>query len=363
MKSSVPLHLGVFVLTPSAEVFSKGLGEYAPIRGAALAFRQALAAPGSYNYISLAHNLYGLLINPIAEKISTFDHWRLAPDHELLIIPFDALVTPGKKFLADERQITYLGSGASLASEVGERELGADVVIMAAPAFDGGERRSAQPSPADTFLPQFQQFLSAVSEQGAPLQFTDLLGALDEGKRIGEIFPNSQLLVGEEATEGHCKTLRSPGILHIATHGFYLNDDLIATQGVRGLKRVKTEHPPGIEEKERSCLQASWIGRRSLDHPLLNCGLAFSGSNQLYDGKNDGILTGMEVLGMDLEGTSLVVLSACETGVGEVLNGQGVMGMRQAFEVAGASSIVMSLWKVSDEAMAQLMERFYQELK
>lgn len=126
---------------------------------------------------------------------------------------------------------------------------------------------------------------------------------------------------------------------------------------------MKRKEPPGIEVEERQVFQTSWIGRRSLDHPLVNCELAFAGSNQLYDGTDDGVLTGMEVLGMNLDDTSLVVLSACETGVGKVLNGQGVMGLRQSFRVAGAKSMVMSLWKVSDAATAQLMERFYQELK
>ena len=102
--------------------------------------------------------------------------------------------------------------------------------------------------------------------------------------------------------------------------------------------------------------------KKTLDHPLLSCGLAFAGANRLQDGAEDGVLTGFEVLQMDLGNTSLVVLSACETGLGDVVAGEGVFGLRQAFRVAGVSSMVLSLWKVHDEATAELMENFYASL-
>ena len=100
-----------------------------------------------------------------------------------------------------------------------------------------------------------------------------------------------------------------------------------------------------------------------LGNPLLRSGLALAGANQRKSGDDDGVLTAMEAAALDLWGTKLVVLSACNTGVGEVKNGDGVYGLRRALVLAGSESQVMSLWSVSDKGTRELMIAYYTALQ
>jgi len=159
---------------------------------------------------------------------------------------------------------------------------------------------------------------------------SQLEGAEKEVKQAAELLPNSIVIIGEPATEEYVKSLKNPRILHIATHGYFKKGQY------------------------QSSTQA-----------MLNGGLLFAGVIDYdkmyirpYD-KDDGKLTAFEVMNMDLDSTELVVLSACETGLGQSSK-DGVYGLQRAFKVAGVQTIIMSLWKVSDEATQLLMTEFYQ---
>lgn len=162
--------------------------------------------------------------------------------------------------------------------------------------------------------------------------FAELPGTKNEVESISQILVGKglkiQALLGENALEESIKALVQPRILHIATHGFFHSDTS---------KKI---------------------------NPLLFSGLLLSGANKTISGQpnedvEDGILTAYEAMNLNLDNTDLVVLSACETGLGDIKNGEGVYGLQRAFKVAGAKSIIMSLWKVDDEATQELMVSFY----
>jgi hypothetical protein len=145
----------------------------------------------------------------------------------------------------------------------------------------------------------------------------------------------------------------------VATHGFFLSGRSKKGRRSRGLELAELATLAAKPSKAAPAPRARWRIRS----PLLRSGIALSGANHRRGGADDdGILTALEATGLDLHGTQLVALSACETGVGELVAGEGVFGMRRALVIAGADSQIMSLWKVDDEATRDLMIAYYRKL-
>ena len=146
-----------------------------------------------------------------------------------------------------------------------------------------------------------------------------------------------QIFTGSEASEAAIKSVRGSRVLHIATHGFF-----------------EPDQPQTDSASDR-------------ENAMLRSGLYFAGANRVLKGgaasagMEDGVLTAFEASGLTLQGTELVVLSACETGLGEVVNGEGVFGLRRALQEAGAETILMSMWKIPDNETRQLMTLFYKK--
>lgn len=188
-------------------------------------------------------------------------------------------------------------------------------------------------------------FGSDISPSADILRFSPIAGAVSETQAVAKILGVNPVL-GKEATETKLKNLVSPKLLHIATHGFFLEADAFRAQ------------PTALRVRALA----------HLEEPLARSGLALAGANAWLQGQptredeNDGLLTAEDILEMNLQGTELVVLSACDTGLGDVRPGQGVFGLRRTLAIAGAQTIIMSLWKVPDEQTRLLMEHFYQNL-
>jgi CHAT domain-containing protein len=181
-----------------------------------------------------------------------------------------------------------------------------------------------------------------------------LPGTEEEVKKINKTMSQNnwspKMFMGDNATEKNIKNLNNPKVLHVATHGFFEKDMVVGNENDQDKERVK-------------------------ENPLLRSGLMLAGASvTLYNRNNtifnaqkiesnyeDGILTAYEAMNLNLDNTELVVLSACETGQGEVKNGEGVYGLQRAFVIAGAKSIMISLWKVNDETTQKLMSAFYLE--
>lgn len=153
----------------------------------------------------------------------------------------------------------------------------------------------------------------------------------------------------ENASEENFKLVASPSLLHVATHGFFLQEDESSQEKILGIE---------VSQAKANPLLRSGLMLSNAEQAM--AGTSYESSNEVTT-TNNGILTAYEVLTLDLKNTDLVVLSACETGLGEIKSGEGVYGLQRAFQVAGAKSVIMSLWKVSDEATKDLMKHFYQE--
>ena len=161
----------------------------------------------------------------------------------------------------------------------------------------------------------------------ASVYFAPLAATGYEARAIKSMFPQATLLTGARATKAALAAVEAPSILHIATHGFFLAPSA------------------------------------AIDNPLVRSGLALSGANLRRSDGEPGILTALEASNLNLWGTKLVTLSACDTGVGEIKNGEGVYGLRRAFFLAGAETLVMSLWPVSDAVTRDMMTAYYSGLK
>ena len=301
------------------------LGAAEDIERAATAWRTALRSPRDGGVREKGRAVYERLLSPLVKDIGDADHLFVVPDDVLNLLPFSALTATDNRYLVETRGVTYLASSRDLlrfAKGPAPRE---PALIIAAPEFAAGGKQS---SPSTSFEP--------------------LPGAAREGKAIARIVPRARFVEGRAASESFVKRMHGPAIVHFATHAFF----------------VGPSQPRAKKTSGDSSRTVTQVGRVTTDPaPLLRAGIALAGAGSIGEGGEDGVLTALETASLDLRGTKLVVLSACETGIGDVRAGDGIYGFRRALTLAGAESQVLTLWRVDDATSADLMAEDHRALR
>jgi CHAT domain-containing protein len=328
----------VYVLTAQGQPQWADLGDAEVIERAIANWRQALRDPERMDAKRLARGIHYKLMKPALALLGGAKHLLIAPDGALHLIPFAALTDERDKYLVESYALSYLTSGRDLLRLQTPRASRSEAVIVADPEFG---------DPPVVLAGNDPNRKGSVRLDESKMLFAPLAKTRAEARAIKELLPNSTLLAKTQATESALRQLRGPRLLHIATHGFFLQEtDESMTLAARSSDDLRL---------------GKWAAR--VPNPLLRSGLALAGANQGKSGDDDGVLTAMEAASLDLWGTKLVVLSACDTGVGEVRNGDGVYGLRRALVLAGAETQLMSLWPVSDASTSELMIGYYKALQ
>ncbi|WP_287742819.1 CHAT domain-containing protein [Microcystis sp. M169S2] len=303
----------VYILYPNGDIKAKDLGEAKPIDDKLIYFRDNLADAQTPlpQLQKSARQLDEILMQPIRQLLGNTKTILLSPDAALNLIPFEALVDENNQYLVENYHITYLTSGRDLLRLKDKFASQQSPLIVADPFYGKAGEKVALTRSID---------LSEFTFPGLP-------GTEQEAKAIKNILPQATVLTGSQATENAVKQVKKPNILHIATHGFFKPESNV------------------------------------IENPLLRSGLVLAGVTIGQSAGDDGVLTALETTNLNLVGTKLVVLSACDTGKGDIKIGQGVYGLRRALVIAGSESQLISLWKVSDDATKDLMVAYYGRLQ
>jgi CHAT domain-containing protein len=296
-----------------------------------------------------------LVLHPLLPHVAAKRNWIISPDASLWLVPWAALPLADGRYAIEDHGIRYVVSGRDLLDGAGPKLEPSAPVMFADPNFDLGLADAAVETRRVLRREIVASGLRAPAESLGSVRWAALPGTAAEAEAIG---PKLAAYTGRKpyvytenfALEGVLKAFARPRLAVLSTHGFFLSDHAAANAGT-------------ADDRGENGASPNRIGRR-IENPLLRCGLVLAGANHKSTDPNleDGVLTGLEIVGLDLRGTELVVLSACETGLGEVRNGEGVAGLRQAFQLAGAQAVVATLWQIPDRDSALLMIDFFDQL-
>jgi tetratricopeptide (TPR) repeat protein len=422
-----PARYFAFVLTadPKSPPRMIDLGDAEKVERAILRLREHMAATNHFlkgateeqiraaerdredGYRIVAKELYDLVFEPVRRELGGAKTVYLSTDSQLSLVPFEALAAnsgEGAKYLIEEYRFAYLTGGRDLLRV--RPPTGRGAAVFANPGYDlAAEQRAAELKKLETQAAPPQKPAGATPEacgtagaahappaaanvgrgtyrgalppdvrlRSGGLTWPPLKNSAAEGADVcrtlsGTSFGPVAHYTGGRASEDALKRVRSPHVLHLSTHGFFLPDppkqqpgEGAGTFGV-GLQSVDGAAAVGLAR----------LGVASGVSPLLRSGFVLAGANRLGEqlpqspqaaGVEDGWVTAEEAALLDLSGTELAVLSACGTGLGTVPAGEGVYGLRRALRLAGVSTVVSTLFDVPDQESAGLMRNFYVSLK
>lgn len=281
----------------------------------------------------------------IAEKLKGKKRIYVSSDGVYNKINLNVLYnTETGKYLGEEVDIRLVTSGRDLFKTYPETNEELTAVLVGSPKYDLIEEQVKE----DDLLVSRDLQQNWIDSLSRGWSISSLPGTAIEVSNISTLMSNNNWEVTtyteEEAMEGKVKSVSSPTVLHIATHGYFFDD---------------------VEKEKDSPTRMMGIdSKKATQNPLLRSGLLFAGAKNTLNGNppeigDNGLLTSYEASYMDLRGTELVVLSACNTARGEIKNGEGVYGLQRAIQQAGAENIIMSMWKVDDKVTQEFMTNFY----
>ncbi|WAN69898.1 CHAT domain-containing protein [Moorena producens JHB] len=313
-----------YVLYQNGEPQAIDLGEAETIDRAIEKLRTYLGNPKApiKQLKDSARELDKMVMQPVRQLLEDTKTILLSPDAALNLIPFEALVDENYQYLVKNYQITYLTSGRDLLRLQNQSSSEQPPLIIADPLYSQASDEVS-----------INRSVEDISRIFVQKTFGRLRGTAEEAEAIQKLIglSDNQIKTRQQATENALKQVKNPDFLHIATHGFFL--------------KPSSENPTNF------------------DNPLFRSGLVFAGVEKSQSGGDDGVFTAYEGSLLNLVGTQLVVLSACDTGIGDISAGEGIYGLRRAFVIAGSESQLISLWKVEDTATKDLMIAYYQGLK
>jgi tetratricopeptide (TPR) repeat protein/CHAT domain-containing protein len=335
------------------------LGDAGPIDQAVQSWRAAVQ--GGVVPAPLDQDLRQRVWEPLAQAVpAKTQRLVVVPDGELALLPFEAIRLADGRYLIEDLRISYLSNGRDLLPRPFPSETSRTALILADPDYDAlgtpgcRDPQSVGPSPA----PAVQGLPSRDWTSGR--RFRPLPGFAREARTVTQLLQGQggwtvRCYQREQASEEALSSVPRPRLLYLITHGFFLADR----------ERQPVRAAPGRDIELVDLGPAPPRLPALGDDPRLRSGVALAGANRWREraarGLSDGLLTALEVENLDLWGTELVVLSACETGLGAVKVGEDVLGLRRAFEQAGAQAVLAALWKVPDAETEALMRHFFRQ--
>jgi CHAT domain-containing protein/Tfp pilus assembly protein PilF len=320
--------------------------------GALVAERSPADAERAYR--KAGETLRNRIWDPVKDQLGNAQRALVIPAGALHLINIAALPIGQSEYLIEhDPAIHLLTAERDVIAATVPATHGEGLLILGDPAYD--DAMPEAPTVAQTFRSnpsdcadfRTTQFAALPGAEREARMIADLWAEAAGKSKIGE----AQALIGAEAGEKAFKE-QAPGkrVVHLSTHGFFLGDRCPSLlQGTRGIGALTTAEAPR---------PLPMIG----ENPLLLSGLAMAGANNRASAgpeSEDGVLTAEEIASIDLQRVEWAVLSACDTGKGKVQVGEGVLGLRRSFQVAGAGTVIMSLWQVEDHSTREWMTELY----